>query len=372
MQILNLLKCRRAATSSAVVAAIILLFASLLSPAQSFFLPPITTSSHPSPLLLQMAKSYGPQDAEIISSSSNNNNSNNIKEQFASLLNKVATSDKPEELPSLLASNIEMILMAMNTQGLIEQVIQDDIQQHQQQQGNDSGDNNNNDAQDRLENLSTAVNVILSFVETFVQEAQSMEDVYKKLMGKIFATITPSSNQQVGSGATSESPATETTSATSGTSEAALEELLSNNQEAFTPGFLRHIEGECNRIASLPTISPESAKMLEILHVIQTRILEELGKTIGEGAIVLGQLLGYENKAERLAVLDAGLAVRGVEFARELKGLTCEALEGFEAVQQQQQDDGGGGGVDPELVKSVEEMDERIQLFIDKSEQHFQ
>mmetsp|Transcript_14030 Transcript_14030/g.22931 ORF Transcript_14030/g.22931 Transcript_14030/m.22931 type:complete len:129 (+) Transcript_14030:1041-1427(+) len=124
-------------------------------------------------------------------------------------------------------------------------------------------------------------------------------------------------------------------------------------------------------IASLPTISPESAKMLEILHVIQTRILEELGKSIGEGAIVLGQLLGYDDKAERLAVLDAGLAVRGVEFARELKGLTNEALEGFEAVQQQQQD-GGGGGVDPELVKSVEEMDERIQLFIDKLEQHFQ
>jgi len=111
--------------------------------------------------------------------------------------------------------------------------------------------------------------------------------------------------------------------------------------------------------------------MLEILHVIQTRILEELGKSIGEGAIVLGQLLGYDDKAERLAVLDAGLAVRGVEFARELKGLTNEALEGFEAVQQQQQD-GGGGGVDPELVKSVEEMDERIQLFIDKLEQHFQ
>ena len=81
--------------------------------------------------------------------------------------------------------------------------------------------------------------------------------------------------------------------------------------------------------------------------------------------------MGYENKAERLAVLDAGLAVRGVEFARELKGLTCEALEGFEAVQQQQ-GGSGDGGVDPELVKSVEEMDERIQLFIDKSEQHFQ
>ena len=63
------------------------------------------------------------------------------------------------------------------------------------------------------------------------------------------------------------------------------------------------------------------------------------------------------------------LTVREVEFARELKELTCEALDWFEGVQQQQDD---GGGVDPELVRSVEEMDEMIQLFIDELEQHFQ
>lgn len=284
-------------------------------------------------------KSYGPQDAEIISSS--NNNPHNTKAEFASLLNTVVASDKPEELPSLLATNIEMILSAMNTEGLIEQVIQEDIQK---QIGN----------VERLDELSSAVNVIINFVETFVEEAQSMEDVYKKLMGKIFQSISP--NNQVGGGSGGESAA-------AAFGEAALEELLANEKEAFTPGFLRHVDGECNRIASLPTISPESAKMLEILRVIQARILEELGKGIGEGAIVLGQLLGYDEKAERLAVLDAGLAVRGVDFAHELKELTSEALEGFKGVQ---------GGVDPGLVKSVEEIDERIQQFIEKSSQHFQ
>jgi len=282
-----------------------------------------------------MAKSYGPQDAEIISSS--NDNTNNIKAQFTSLLNAVVTSDKPEELPSLLATNIEMILSAMNTNGLIEQVIQEDIIQTQ-----------SNNAE-RLDELSSAVNVIVSFVETFVEEAQSMDEVYKQLMGKIFQSISPN-NQEGGDTATA-------------FGEVALEELLANEKEAFTPGFLRHVDGECNRIASLKTISPESAKMLEILRVIQARILEELGKGIGEGAIVLGQLLGYDEKAERLAVLDAGLAVRGVDFAHELKGLTAEALEGFQGVQ---------GGVDPGLVKSVEEIDERIQQFIEKSSQHFQ
>ena len=72
---------------------------------------------------------------------------------------------------------------------------------------------------------------------------------------------------------------------------------------------------------------------------------------------MLGQLLGYDNKAERLAVLDAGLTVRGVEFAVELSALTSEALEGFKTVT----------GVDPGLVKSIEEIDERIALFMDKN-----
>ena len=97
--------------------------------------------------------------------------------------------------------------------------------------------------------------------------------------------------------------------------------------------------------------------MLQILRLIQTRVLEELGKGIGEGAIVLGQLLGYEDESERLAVLDAGLAVRGVEFANELAALTEEALEGFKAVP---------SGADKELVKSVEVIDERIRVFIGK------
>ena len=85
---------------------------------------------------------------------------------------------------------------------------------------------------------------------------------------------------------------------------------------------------------------------------------------IGEGAIVLGQLLGYDNESERLAVLDAGLAVRGVEFANELAALTEEALDGFKRVQENE----GRESVDPELIKSVKVIDERIRGFIGKSD----
>lgn len=73
---------------------------------------------------------------------------------------------------------------------------------------------------------------------------------------------------------------------------------------------------------------------------------------------MLGQLLGYDSKAERLAVLDAGLTVRGVQFAIELSSLTSEALEGFKNLK----------GVDPGLVKSIEEIDERIGLFLEKNQ----
>lgn len=339
----------------------------ITTPAHSFLLihcpcshQPITTRSSSlttaTPLQM-MARRYGPKDAEIIDSFSSNNNNDatndNLKADFTNLVNAVVESDKPEELPSLLATNIEMIISAMNTNGLIEQVIEEDIQRRNV---DDLNDNNS----ERLQDLSSAVDVIVSFVESFVEEAKSMDEMYKKLLGKIFQSIAPSSNNEGGSASGVRR------SENTYFGEAALEDLLANEKEAFTPGFLRHVDGECNRIASLPIISPESAKMLEILRIIQARILEELGKGIGEGAIVLGQLLGYDEKAERLAVLDAGLAVRGIEFAYELSVLTKEALDGFKSVQVQ------GGDVDPGLVTTVEEIDERIQQFIEKSTKHFQ
>ena len=78
---------------------------------------------------------------------------------------------------------------------------------------------------------------------------------------------------------------------------------------------------------------------------------------IGEGALVLGQLLGYDDTKERLAVLDAGLTVRGPEFAYEMVALTEEALDGFQRVP---------GGADPELVERVSGIQARLRHFIDR------
>ena len=102
-------------------------------------------------------------------------------------------------------------------------------------------------------------------------------------------------------------------------------------------------------------MTPESVRLLEIIRVIQTRVLEELGKDLGEAAQVLGQLIGYDTKAERLAVLEAGLTVRGPDFAKELMALTEEALEGFERVPEK---------VDPGLVECIQEIDGRLKTFV--------
>ena len=237
-----------------------------------------------------------------------------------------------------------MILNVISIPDLLEEIITDEINQQL-----------TDGEEDKVEEISNAVNTILTFTETFVEQTASIEDTYKQVLNKIFTSIAPS----VG-GLTANTSDKKTISIM----ENELDTLLQSESVSFTPGFLRHVEGECLRISNLKTPSSESTKMLQILRVIQTRILEELGKNIGEGAVVLGQLLGYENVNEQLAVLDAGLAVRGVEFARELSELTKEALDGFETVKKQQGED----GVDPELVKSVKLIDERIRSFIDKEE----
>lgn len=323
-------------------------------------------SSRTQSTLVMSAVRYGPQEdmPPDMNISSNGGNRNELKSEFTSLLHTIINDTlPPEEYPSLFTQNIEMILNVLgNPEGgmLLEEIIREDVQNYNLSSNNSSGTDSNNagDTQEegsatRLDQVSEAVNMIISFVETFVEQTKSMDDVYKQLLGKIFQSIAPNT------GKNNNNAELDNTSKSSSSMENQLDNLLSQEAEAFTPGFLRHVEGECDRIASLKTISPESTKMLQILRLIQTRVLEELGKGIGEGAIVLGQLLGYDNEAERLAVLDAGLAVRGVDFAHELVALTEEALEGFDAVPD-------GVDVDPELVRSVKAIDERIRVFIGK------
>ena len=272
-----------------------------------------------------------------------------LKEKFGKLLSEVAASmsDKSEDIPSLLAQNIETIIQVLSIQDLMEETIAEDVANRT----STSDESCVETSQERLERLSEAANVIITFVEAFVDETKSMDNVYKEILGTIFRSISPPQTESKDSD--------KKQSAAKVAMEEQLDKLLASSKEAFTPGFLRHVEGECERLSNVKESTQETVRMLSLMRLIQTRVLEELGKGLGDGAVVLGQLLGYESEAERLAVLDAGLAVRGVAFARELSDLTCEALDGFEAVKIE------GGQVDSGLVKMVKSISDRIQHFLD-------
>ena len=403
--------------------------------------------SNLSPLfLLQMTKPPSPQDAEIVSSRRNEDeniaanppllNTNNedeevrmnrLKADFATLLRTISNSCtdsnsnnssiiKPEEIPSLLTQNIDVIMNILSTtrsthqkehelgqddinlggeasnilEGIIQQVALEDTTITL----NDiiTGKNMSEESGRRLDRISDGVDMILEFVENFGSVMKDTDDKYKLLLRQLFESIAPSSS---GPPPSSSDNIMEKSSSIASSSPLEMEErfddLLSTNREAYTPGFVRYIDGECIRLESLLTQSQggvtatttvtnattassssssssheETTKMIQILRVIQTRILDEIGKEhLGEGAIVLGQLLGYDNDNERLAVLDAGLAVRGYDYAIELRELTKNALVDFNKIMTRNvEEEEGSVVVDPELIRRVETINRRIEEYI--------
>lgn len=335
------------------------------SPANAFItLSPLTSASifssisraHQSQARLA-ARTYGPSDDLIIDQEQEEWEKENDarvarqKVEFAQLLSEVVGCTNVDHLPGIMTRKIDLILNMQGFEGVA--ILKEAIEEAQQ-----TGD------EERIFAVESAVNLILTFAEEFVSNAASLDDGNKQLLGKIVKEITSgwesnsaSSKSSEGKGFGNAGGGVKPKSRPGIDDEARLDALFEREKENFTPGFLRHLEGECKRIASASRLTPESGKLLETLRMIQARVVEELGQELGEGAVVLGQLLGYDDRSERLAVLDAGLTVRGVPFAKELVELTEEALEGFERVP---------GGADPDLVCIVTEIDERIRQFIDK------
>lgn len=247
------------------------------------------------------------------------------KVEFRGLLQEVLSTKNPEHLPSLMTKHVELLLAMRGYEGV--DLINSAIKEAREKGGKESE-----------QTTMDAIEFILSFAEEFVEQAQNIDDSNKKLLGKIIRTLT---NRESG--------------ITSLDQEEILDDFMIKEKENFTAGFLRHLEGECDRIAAAPIMTPESSRLLEIMRIIQARVLEELGKDLGEGALVLGQLLGYDDASERLAVLDAGLTIRGADFANEMIALTEEALDGFQKVP---------GGADPDLVDRVAGIQDRIKAFL--------
>jgi len=72
-----------------------------------------------------------------------------------------------------------MILNVISIPDLLEEIITDMINQQVA------------DDEEKLEEISNAVNTILTFTETFVEQTASIEDTYKQVLNKIFTSIAP-------------------------------------------------------------------------------------------------------------------------------------------------------------------------------------
>lgn len=250
---------------------------------------------------------------------------------FRHLVDQIMSVKDPNHIPSYLTKQIPLVLDIMSDGERGVEIVQDILASTVREQGEAAG-----------EQVSEAIDVIFSFAEGFVEEAVGIDANNKELLGKILRTISDKT-------------------LTEREREDTLDRILS--QENLTAGFLRHLEGECERVANAPRITKESSRLLQMLRIIQARVVEELSGDLGEAAQVLGQLVGYEDLAECLAVLDAGLTVRGLNFASEMKSLTTEALDGFSSIP---------GGADPGLVKRVQAIDERLGRYVQSKSSNFE
>jgi hypothetical protein len=288
---------------------------------------------------------------------------------FKRLVQQVMSVRDVQHIPSLLTQNMELLFAVIGASGGKEGValVQDILNDFPENDMGDDDANNNNDATiASRRQVEETIDLMLSFAQDFVDQASELDNQNKRLLGKIIKVISPSgdaSNNNNGNNNNNNN-----TPKTAWEREEALDKLLEQERAFLTAGFLRHLGGECERIANAPTMTRESSRLLEVLSMIQTRVLEEMAMTmdqgdennkLGEAALVLGQLIGYESKAERLAVLEAGLLVRNnngsVEFAQQMRDLTLEALDGFNRVV---------GGADPGLVQIIQEIDARLEEFL--------
>jgi len=233
---------------------------------------------------------------------------------FRSLIEKLLVIEQ-QHVPSLLTNNMELLLAVLPQREILELIVDD------------------NPAQE--EEVIAIINYLGEFVEAFVEEAKDFDRGYKELLGEIIKVMHGKNEWS--------------------NKEDELDDFLASHSDALTPGFLRHLEGECQRIEGSPKTTPDTVRLLEIMRTIRVRVVEELGKqSLGEGAAVLSQLLAYDDEKERRAVMQAGLELRGLEFAIELESMSQEALQTMEKVD-----------ADPELVFRLTGLHEGVQKFIE-------
>ena len=168
--------------------------------------------------------------------------------EFPKLIEEIISTKDPNELPSVMSKRMDLLLSMRGFEGV--NLLKEAIEEA-----------NETDDEERISSVTAACDYILSFTEEFVNQARMMDDSNKKLLGKIIQAIAEKSKDS-----------------TDYQREKDLDLLLEQERDNFTPGFLRHIERECRRVEEAPQKSRESEKLLQTLRIIQTRVIDELGK----------------------------------------------------------------------------------------------
>lgn len=273
-----------------------------------------------------LATRYGPpiEDEENIApKKAPPQNTLEKESEFRQLIEKVMAVKDPDHVPSLLTRNVEFILSLSNPDGakIVESILQEVV--HEQ-------------GEETAESVANAIELILTFAESFVEEAVRIDQENKLLLGDIMRKLSDKGQ-------------------TASAREETIDEFLKTERDRLTAGFLRHLDGECDRIAGAKMVTKDSGRLLEMLRMIQVRVLEELGSELGEAAKVLNQLVGFDSDQERLAVLEAGLSIQGPAYARQMLSLTEESLQGFKQI-----------GAEPGLVERVKAIDVRLRSYLDE------
>lgn len=217
------------------------------------------------------AARYGPPPPDFFPTNNNDDDSNTINDQkdqsvssssslfvvdeemekkFLNLLQQVMTASKPEHIPGLLTRHLDFLFAL--TQPVLDSVIR-------------KAQKESDDEQQLQKQMLNAIELVVTFLHDFVEQAQHMDLRHKELLGEIITTMRKKD-------------------------EVELDRFLESKQKQLTPGFLRHIEGECERVANAPKMTKDSSRLLQLLYTIQARVLEELGKVKKEKLKLLSTL----------------------------------------------------------------------------------
>ena len=195
---------------------------------------------------------YGPKDDDEINSNNSSDESLLLQQQtdtLRELVKEIIEAKPPQSLPSIVTKYLNVLLAMKGEDGV--KALKLIVQQASQP-----------------EEAEVACEYILNFMEAFVEEAKAMEETNKLLLGKIMRAISPSDTSTIAS----------SSSTSRSYREEKLDTILQEEKDNFTPGFLRHVENECRRLANSSSITKDSTRLLETLQIIHLRILEELGK----------------------------------------------------------------------------------------------